>query len=188
VSVCPGAHPIVTASCEPFERNDPLGGLSLVPCAAQGGLGPHKWRDRSWLDERADPLGDGIVLLVDGDDVLEASRSNLFAVVGQTVWTPPTDGRILPGLARRLVIDLLRRAGVDVREEPITLDSLAAASEVFVTNSLREVEWVGTCEGVGTWPAGPVTALARRLVDEDRAADLEPAARADEITLSNRVG
>jgi hypothetical protein len=33
-----------------------------------------------------------------------------------------------------------------------------------------------------------VTALARRLVDEDRAADLEPAARADEITLSNRVG
>jgi para-aminobenzoate synthetase/4-amino-4-deoxychorismate lyase len=171
VSVCPVEVPVVTASCEPFDRNDGALGLSLRRCAAPGGLGPHKWRDRSWL-ERQDCRSGEVLLLIDGDGVLEASRSNLFAVLGPTVLTPPTDGRILPGLARHRVIELLRRDGFEVREERTTLDAMAVASEVFVTNSLRGVEWVGSCDGVGIWGAGPVAARARALFDHDRAACL----------------
>lgn len=173
VTVCPDQRPVVTISCEPFERHPSPAGLALVACSAPGGLGAHKWRDRSWIDERSVAIGDAVLLLVDGDDVLEAARSNLFVVFGSAAQTPPADGRILPGLARSAVIDLLRADGTTVDEAPVTLQSMALASEVFVTNSLRGVEWVGECHGLGTWPAGPVTARAAELLDARRAAPFE---------------
>jgi para-aminobenzoate synthetase/4-amino-4-deoxychorismate lyase len=168
ISVCPDERPAVVVSCQAFERGDPGAGLSLHPCAAPGGLGPHKWRDRSWLDQRSRTNHDEVLVLVDGDDVLEASRSNLFVVISSWVLTPSTDGRILPGLARGRVIRLLEQAGFDVRAQRVTLEAMGRASEVFLTNSLRGVEWVHTCDGVGDWGAGPVAARAQALFDEDR--------------------
>jgi para-aminobenzoate synthetase/4-amino-4-deoxychorismate lyase len=100
-------------------------------------------------------------------------------VIGSVVVTPPTDGRILPGLERGRVIDLLREDGFVVRERRVTLRDLGTGSEVFVTNSLRGVEWVRACDGVGSWCPGPVGARARELVDgaHDRAAPPARAAR-----------
>ncbi len=175
ISVCPEERPAVVVSCRPFERDVPGAGLSLHTCEAPGGLGPHKWRDRSWLDQRSRTGQHDVLLLVDGDDVLEASRSNLFVVLGSAVLTPPTDGRILPGLARGRVIALLEQAGFDVREQRVTLETMGRGSEVFLTNSLRGVEWVRTCEGVGGWGAGSVAARAKALFDEDRTSHLAPA-------------
>ena len=168
ISVCPEERPAMIVSCEELTLDDPGVGVSLHPCAAPGGLGSHKWRDRSWLDQHSGAVPDQVLVLVDGDDVLEASRSSLFVVLGAAVLTPPTDGRILPGLARGRVIRLLEQAGFDVGEQRVTLEAMARASEVFLTNSLRGVEWVHTCEGVGRWGTGPVGARARALFEEDR--------------------
>jgi para-aminobenzoate synthetase/4-amino-4-deoxychorismate lyase len=63
ITVCPAESPDVTVSCHPFEPTNPRIGLSLVPCAAPGGLGRHKWRDLSWLD-RQPTVGDDAVLLL----------------------------------------------------------------------------------------------------------------------------
>jgi branched-subunit amino acid aminotransferase/4-amino-4-deoxychorismate lyase len=90
--------------------------------------------------------------------VLEASRSNVFAVVGGALVTPPLNGRVLPGVARARVIELARAAGISVAERILSLHELAAADEVFLTGGVRGVEPAGSCEGVGEWDSGGISA------------------------------
>jgi branched-subunit amino acid aminotransferase/4-amino-4-deoxychorismate lyase len=67
--------------------------------------------------------------------VLEGSTSNVFVVKGGEVFTPPLDGRILPGIARQRVLQLLKTG----RECAISAKQFAGADEVFVTNALLGV-------------------------------------------------
>jgi para-aminobenzoate synthetase / 4-amino-4-deoxychorismate lyase len=110
--------------------------VRLAPAALPGGLGAHKWRDRRLLDELERRLR-AVPLLVDLDGhVLEAAHANVWVREGTTLVTPPLDGRILPGTVRaRVLAD--PTAGHSAREEPVTLERLAAADEVLLSSSLR---------------------------------------------------
>ena len=136
----------------------------VVPVVVPGGLGRHKWNDRRMLQVVEPRPGtwtsDCDALLVDTDGaVLETGRGNVFLVMDGSVHTPATDGRILPGVTRQAVIDLLEAAGIAVHETPCALADLGGAHEVFVTNSLGGVRPVVECDGVGSWAApGPTTA------------------------------
>src|SRR5690625_626854 len=110
----------------------------LVPRVIGSGHGPHKWADRTRL-EPSPPDGHELLLLDTDRTVLEGGRSSLFMVDANGLHTPPLDDRILPGCARARVIDACRSVGVVVRERRLTVDELAAADEVFMTNSLRGV-------------------------------------------------
>jgi para-aminobenzoate synthetase / 4-amino-4-deoxychorismate lyase len=95
-----------------------------------GGLGPHKWRDRTLLEaHEADDPGT-LPLLLDADGyVLEASRASVLVQAGDgTLLTPPADGRILPGVT-------IARAGATARR--LTFDDLRDAAAVYVTSALR---------------------------------------------------
>jgi para-aminobenzoate synthetase / 4-amino-4-deoxychorismate lyase len=98
-----------------------------------GGLGAHKWRDRTLLDALA-ALQPGTVPLLIGSDelVLEAAHANLWIAEGDTLLTPPADGRILPGVTRS---ELLTGDGT-AREESIDLRRLATADAVFLTSAI----------------------------------------------------
>jgi para-aminobenzoate synthetase / 4-amino-4-deoxychorismate lyase len=125
----------------------------------QDGLGAHKWADRRLLEglEATQPTG-SVPLLIDGDgSVLEASRANVFAVRGGTLLTPPADGRILPGIARRGAIEVAAEEGIEVREEAMGLAVLLQAEEVFLTGSVRGVEFVSSVDGAATAPGGEVS-------------------------------
>ena len=114
----------------------------LAPVALPGGLGAHKWLERRLLDELARRLG-AVPLIVDLDDeVLEAAHANVWIVEGRDLITPPLDGRLLPGTARA---GLLRDppAGLEPREEPITLERLAAADELLLSSSIRGLHPAG---------------------------------------------
>jgi para-aminobenzoate synthetase/4-amino-4-deoxychorismate lyase len=128
--------------------------LELRPLVLPGGLGPHKWLDREVL------AGPGEALLVDlGGELLETGSGNLFLVEGDTLVTPPADGRLLPGVTRA---EILRLADVSV--EPIDIERARGADEVFVTSSIRGAQAVAGCEGIGEWPIrGRAAALATRL-------------------------
>jgi para-aminobenzoate synthetase/4-amino-4-deoxychorismate lyase len=148
---------------------------TLVPRTVPGGLGEHKWADRSAIEH--DGPADHDLLLVDADgSVLETGRASLFVVHDDGVLTPPTDGRILPGTARERVIEILRAAGVPVFQRRLVADDLTAATEVFATNALRGVVPVTACAGMGTWPVGRTTTWLRdelwRLWDPAAGGDL----------------
>jgi para-aminobenzoate synthetase / 4-amino-4-deoxychorismate lyase len=120
-----------------------------------GGLGAHKWADRALLDQAQSELGvDILPLIVEWDGtVLEASRGNVFAVSGDTLITPPADGRILPGITRARTLQIAGEIGLEVREAALTRDDLLGADEVFLTSSVRGVEQVRALDGTEL-PAG----------------------------------
>ncbi len=108
-------------------------------------------------------------ILLDGDgNLTEGTASNLFLAVRGRLLTPPVPEGGLPGLTREAVIELARQAGIEVIEERLPADSLAAAAEVFLTNTTWEVLPVVAVEGrrVGDGRPGPVaTALLARYRD-----------------------
>jgi para-aminobenzoate synthetase / 4-amino-4-deoxychorismate lyase len=144
------------------------GSWRLVPTLVPGGLGAHKWVDRGVLARLQPEPDDGHtdLLLIDADGaLLETGRANLFLVLDDGVHTPRADGRILPGVARAAVLELLRRRQVPVYEHDLDTADLAGAEEVFVTNAVRGVVAITECAGVaGPWssrPAGPTTSWLR---------------------------
>jgi para-aminobenzoate synthetase / 4-amino-4-deoxychorismate lyase len=120
--------------------------VSLALALLPGGLGAHKWLDRRLLDELERRLG-AVPLLVDLDgDVLEAAFSNVWVAEGGTLVTPPLDGRFLPGTVRASVIAAARAGGLEVREERISLERIAAADELLLSSAVRGV-YPGVLEG-----------------------------------------
>lgn len=132
--------------------------VSLRPHQVSGGLGCHKWADRAALPTAAPGEAP---LLVDGAEVLEAAWANVFAVRNGAVFTPPLDGRILPGVTRATTIALARARGIEVFERTLVLDELPEADEAFLTNSIRGVEPAGSTDETSLEAPGPVTAAIR---------------------------
>jgi para-aminobenzoate synthetase/4-amino-4-deoxychorismate lyase len=139
----------------------PPSAVTLRPVLVPRGLGPHKWRDRRLLASLAQPpvqdqssaqdqtsVQEQLLLVDANGDVLETDRGNVFAVEAGVLYTPPLDGRQLPGVTRAAVLRIAAQAGVPVKEAPLTAESLALANEVFVTHS-------GI--GIGRVRSGPVT-------------------------------
>ncbi len=137
----------------------PARGIALHSVTVEGGLGEHKWADRRLLEQAESDLPPGeLSLLVDSDgSALEASRASLFAVGDSWLATPPADGRILPGIARRRTIEAARSAGIEVREESLLLPSLNGR-EVFLAGSVRGIESVRSLDGVALADPGEVSA------------------------------
>jgi para-aminobenzoate synthetase/4-amino-4-deoxychorismate lyase len=159
VTVLPGEQPTVRTAEVDESTVFPSTLTDLAPVTVAGWTGAHKWADRRLLDRAQEQVGSALPLLLDPDGtVLEASRSNVFAVVDGALVTPALDGRVLPGVARARVIELARAAGISVAERVLTLDELAAADEVFLTGGVRGVEPAGSCEGVGEWDSGGISA------------------------------
>jgi para-aminobenzoate synthetase / 4-amino-4-deoxychorismate lyase len=133
--------------------------VALRTLPLPGGLGAHKWADRSLLDAAQAGLpADSLLLIVDTDGaVLEASRANLFAVRNGSLFTPPLDGRILPGITRMRVLEIAESIDIELREEPLTRSDLLAADEVFLTGSVRGIECVRDVDGAPLSGGGAVT-------------------------------
>jgi branched-chain amino acid aminotransferase len=89
-------------------------------------------------DAHAAGADDALLLDLRGQ-VTEGSSSNVFFVQEGVVVTPPLPLGMLHGVTRALVIDIARGEGLIVREEPHGAEALAAADEVFVTSTIREV-------------------------------------------------
>jgi para-aminobenzoate synthetase/4-amino-4-deoxychorismate lyase len=162
LTVVPGGDPSVRTAAVDAALVFPKQPTDLAPVTVPRGIGPHKWADRRLLEQAQAELEPAVPLVLDTDGTpLEGSRSNLFVARDGSLATPPTDGRILPGVARARAIEVARTAGIEVSERALTLDELAAADEVFMTGGVRGVEPVGRCAGLGEWDSGEFTARVR---------------------------
>lgn len=100
--------------------------------------------------------------------VTEGASSNVFAVLGKGVVTPPKGPEILSGITREVLLDALRAAGVPVQERRLTLNELRSADEIWLTSSTREVLPVTRLDGdpVGSRKPGPLWKKAYALFQE----------------------
>ena len=82
---------------------------------------------------------DDAVLLDLQGRVTEATTSNIFFVHNNVIVTPPLRLGMLEGVTRAVTLQIAQREGLIVREEPHGPEALAAADEVFLTSTIREV-------------------------------------------------
>jgi branched-chain amino acid aminotransferase len=85
---------------------------------------------------------DELILTDDNGNLLEGVSSNLFLIIDNEMYTPPTSQPILPGIMRGLVIKMAKKSGIRVNEVPLRLSHLEAANEVFFTNTIQGAIWV----------------------------------------------
>lgn len=125
-------------------------GRPLHPVEVNGGLGSHKWADRSWVENLDPPVDGSVPLLFSAQtkDVLETIRGNIFLLKKGILSTPALDGRILPGIVRAQTIEIARSIGIEVAERRLALDELFAADEVFTTGSVRGIEPITVIDDV----------------------------------------
>ncbi len=71
--------------------------------------------------------------------VTEGSTSNVFAVLGDRLLTPPLDTGLLAGITRGVVLKIAPQAGLRPLEVPLAVDTLLGADEVMLTSTSREV-------------------------------------------------
>src|SRR5712692_76570 len=94
--------------------------------------------------------------------VTEGASTNVFAVIEGAIRTHPATQRILPGITREIVLELAAERGLRVVEQPIRLEELQGASELFLTSTSTEVMPGARLDGraVGSGRPG---AVARQL-------------------------
>ena len=117
---------------------------------------------------------DAVMLDVSGF-VAETNATNLFAAKGGALVTPHADS-CLPGITRRVVLDLAREAGIETCERNVSLSELYVADEVFTTGTMGELAGVLEIDGrrVGSGSVGPLTRRLQALYRERAARDGEP--------------
>jgi branched-chain amino acid aminotransferase len=89
----------------------------------------------------------------------EGCVSNVFIVKDGTLLTPRLDTPVLPGIARKTVLEIAAKEGIAFEEQDLFINDLLEADEVFVTNSIMTVMPVATVEAkaIGDGKSGAVT-------------------------------
>lgn len=116
--------------------------------------------------------------------VLEGTASNVFALSGDRLLTPPAED-CLPGITRGRVLELARADGIDAVEAPLDLDVLLNADEAFVTNAVQGLRAIARIDGRALGSRGGVFARLANLYEADRAA--HAIGRWDEPRLPGRA-
>lgn len=99
--------------------------------------------------------------------IAEASRSNVFFVKANKLFTPALACGCLPGITRQAVMDIAKLCGIKVIEGRFTLDHLYKADEAFLTNSLIGVMPLTRVENnlIGKGKERKITALCWKEYD-----------------------
>lgn len=84
-----------------------------------------------------------MVLLNQSGNVCEAISSNLFVVINGAVYTPPVSEGCVAGIMRQIIIELAAEVRQKVFETQLRPSDLLMADEVFLTNSIAGIKWVG---------------------------------------------
>jgi branched-chain amino acid aminotransferase len=166
----PDAHPTVVVAVHPlppFPASLYGDGLSISTAsgrrnehAVTAGLKTLSYTDAmvALAEARAGGNDDALFLDTEGH-VSEATSSNVFLVLGDTLVTPATRCGVLPGITRATVLELAGDRGVPTEERIIHPDELDDADEAFLTSSVREIVPVVRVDGrlIGDGAPGEIT-------------------------------
>jgi len=76
--------------------------------------------------------------------IIESTASNLFLVSNGVLYTPGLEGGATAGVMRAEIINLALHAGMKVYECNLTPQNLLIADEVFLSNAVQGLRWVGS--------------------------------------------
>jgi branched-chain amino acid aminotransferase len=179
----PGGAPTVVIAVLPAPAiRDPAGGIDVAlvgPPQQQGPKAKSTSRQAAVMARRrAERAGaqEGIYVSAPAPPgrVLEATASNVFALRGGRLLTPPAED-CLPGITRGRVLELALQDGIDAIEAPLDVAALLSAEEAFVTNAVQGLRAIARIDGRSLGSEREVFARLTNLYEADR----RPVAPAD---------
>jgi len=93
------------------------------------------------LFARKNQWNDCLVLNTAGR-ICDSAIANVFLINGHRIVTPPLSEGCVAGVMRRWMLEKFARQPYQVAEEPISINDLLAADEVFLTNAVFHLRWV----------------------------------------------
>lgn len=76
-------------------------------------------------------------------NIIEAISSNIFLVSNGVLYTPPLADGCIGGTMRMHVINIALKNNYKVYETSLLPQNLMVADEIFLTNAIRGIQWVG---------------------------------------------
>ena len=78
-------------------------------------------------------------ILFENGFITEGAVSNVFCCIDNKIITPPLTENILPGVTRKVILELIQNTSLEYEEIKIPVDSLHLAEEIWVTNSTKGI-------------------------------------------------
>ncbi|GCD77905.1 aminotransferase class IV [Thermaurantimonas aggregans] len=79
------------------------------------------------------------LLINDAKNIVEAARSNIFALFGRQLITPPLRSGALRGIMRQRILKAANKADLSVEEKDLTPFDLLKADELWLTNVIQGI-------------------------------------------------
>ena len=99
------------------------------------------------LRQQATETGCNEAILLRDGHATEGTASSLFIVADGVLITPPDGPTLLPSITRDVVLELAAKHGITTRRASIPTMQLAAAEEIWLASSTREVYPVTEVDG-----------------------------------------
>lgn len=75
---------------------------------------------------------------------IESTNSNIFIVKNGRILTPALSTGCLPGIMRHVIMEVAQTKELLIEEAELTNEDLQQADELFLTNSILGIRWVGS--------------------------------------------
>jgi branched-subunit amino acid aminotransferase/4-amino-4-deoxychorismate lyase len=109
----------------------------------------------------AQAQGADVAVFHAGDELLEAAEGNLLLLGDGWVVTPATDGRVLAGVTRGLVLDVARAAGLQVVERSVWMSDLTTARALITTSAVQRIREITRLDDLQLPGDAPTVRLLR---------------------------
>jgi len=86
---------------------------------------------------------DECLLINENSTVCESISSNIFVVKNGTLFTPPLNDGCVAGIMRKHILNIAHEHKILYFENHITMNTLMNGDELFLTNSIKGIQWVG---------------------------------------------
>ena len=109
-------------------------------------------------------------LLLGSDKVInEGSSSNFWIIKKNKIYTGPISAKVLPGIVRKVLIDLIRNEQLSFIEEKFTLKDALESDEAMITNSSTVITPVVKINDtiIGNGSPGPITLKLYQLMEKN---------------------
>ena len=84
------------------------------------------------------------IILNNESFVCETTSSNIFVLVKNIIYTPPLSSGCVDGIIRKILLENAKYWGFKIEEKDMKTFQLVKAQEVFLTNSIKGIQWVSS--------------------------------------------
>ena len=75
--------------------------------------------------------------------IIESSNSNIFLFLKDSIITPALNSGCIAGIMRDEIIKIINLLDIKIIERDITIEDLMNSNEIFLTNVISGINWVG---------------------------------------------